>query len=130
MYRGFWTTSTCGNHETFHSRQKMQTNFEIVKREMIWGTYGKGGVEHCAGHCLKHKLQWVKLIDRETSHLQAILRTQRQIQGHMCQTVIESILADRGVKPDKFSYEAERKLMDDISVADRRWREEQRQKPS
>lgn len=39
----------------------MQTNFETLKRDLIWGTYGKGGVEHCAGRCPLHRLQWVKL---------------------------------------------------------------------
>lgn len=99
----------------------MRTISETVKNEMLWGTYGKGGVEHCAGRCPKHKLQWVKLVDRETSHLQAILRTQRQIINHPCLAVIHSILADRGVKPEAFSYAAEQELFDKMRAAERRY---------
>lgn len=50
--------------------------------ELLWGTYGKGGVEHCAGTCLLHPLRWVKLADCSTDHLQAILRTQHHIPWH------------------------------------------------
>ncbi len=85
-------------------------DLHIAKLEMVWGTYGKGGVEHCAGQCPEHGLKWVRLIDRETEHLQAILRTQGQIRYHPCRAVIESILEDRGVTPEKYSYEAEQEL--------------------
>jgi hypothetical protein len=96
----------------------MQTNSDLV-----WGTYGKGGVEHCAGRCPLHPLQWVKLVDRETSHLQAILRTQRQIRYTVYQRVIESILKDRGEKPETFSFEAERELFRKMSAAEARFRQ-------
>jgi hypothetical protein len=102
----------------------MQTN----SNDLIWGTYGKGGVEHCAGRCPLHPLQWVKLVDRETSHLQAILRTQRQIVGTHYQRGIEAILRKRGETPEKFSYEAEQELFRKMSAADARFRAEQRQK--
>jgi len=103
-------------------RTTVQSTFETMKREMLWGTYGKGGVEHCAGNCPEHKFQWVRLIDRETDHLQAILRTQRHILHHPCLAVIHGILADRGVVPEAFSYQAEREMMDEISAASQRWK--------
>jgi len=96
-------------------------DFETLKKTLVWGTYGKGGVEHCAGRCPEHKLQWVKLIDRETEHLQAILRTQRQIRyNRMYRGVIEGILKDRGVKPEQFSYEAEQELFNKMAEAERK----------
>lgn len=108
----------------------MQTNFKALKKTMIWGTFGKGGVEHCGGRCPLHKLEWVKLIDRESSHLQAILRTQRQIVGTDYQLAIEDILRDRGETPQKFSYEAEQKLFREAEAGERRYWLEQRKKPS
>jgi hypothetical protein len=76
----------------------------------MWGTYGKGGVEHCAGTCPLHQLTWKKLIDCDTEHLQAILRTQYQIVDHPYTGYIHSILEERGVRPEKFSTEAANKL--------------------
>jgi|SRR5579863_10177916 len=97
-------------------------DFETLKKTLVWGTYGKGGVEHCAGRCPEHKLQWVRLIDRETEHLQAILRTQRQIRYHrLYRGVIEGILKDRGVKPEQFSYEAEQELFTKMNEAERKF---------
>lgn len=32
----------------------------------MWGTYGKGGAEHCAGTCPEHRLVWKKLVDCDT----------------------------------------------------------------
>jgi hypothetical protein len=80
--------------------------FEYIKNEAMWGTYGKGGAEHCAGTCPEHQLFWKKLVDCDTEHLQAILRTQRHIVGHPYTELIHSILNDRGVKPEKFNFEA------------------------
>lgn len=93
------------------------TNFETLKNTMQWGTYGKGGVEHCGGQCPEHKLAWVKLVDRETEHLQAILRTQRHIYNGAGTYVeiIHSILADRGVEPEAFSYEAEQEMYNRVA---------------
>lgn len=95
-----------------------------LKQNLVWGTYGKGGVEHCGGHCPDHKLQWVKLHERETSHLQAILRTQRQIIGSDVERGIHALLADRGVKPVKFSYEAAQKMFTEAMLGQRRWAKE------
>ena len=83
----------------------------------VWGTYGKGGVEHCAGTCPLHRFAWKKLIDCDTEHLQAILRTQHQIVGHYYTDYIHSILKERGVKPEKFSVDAANKLFAAISRA-------------
>lgn len=98
------------------------SDFEIAKQEAFWGTFGKGGVEHCAGRCPLHKLQWKKLTDCDTEHLQAILRTQRQIRYHMYTKLIESILKDRGVKPEKFSFEAEQEFFEKIRLAEKTYR--------
>ncbi len=98
------------------------TDFETLKNNLMWGTYGKGGVEHCAGRCPEHKLQWVKLIERESEHLQAILRTQRQIVGTQYQHAIRSILLERGVKPEQYSFEAEQELFRKMDAADKAWR--------
>ena len=95
------------------------SNVFRMTRKTLWGTYGKGGVEHCAGHCPEHRLQWVRLVDRDTDHLQAILRTQSQIRYHICRAVIESILKDRGVTPEKFSEKAEQELFNKAAIAER-----------
>jgi hypothetical protein len=61
---------------------------------MVWGTYGKGGVEHCFGTCSEHQLRWMRLIDCSSEHLIAILRTQPQITS-LHRVVINNILNDR-----------------------------------
>jgi hypothetical protein len=76
----------------------------------MWGTYGKGGVEHCGGSCSSHPLTWKRLVDCDTEHLQAIIRTQRQLVGHEYTNLINSILADRGERPEKFSPAAEHRM--------------------
>jgi hypothetical protein len=63
----------------------------------------------------------VKLIDRETEHLQAILRTQGQVRYTHVEKVIHAILADRGVKPEAY-YAAEMELF-------AKWREAERKFP-
>ena len=95
------------------------TSLKDLKQNLMWGTYGKGGVEHCAGRCPEHKLQWVKLIERESDHLQAILRTQRQIVGTQYDRAIRSILMDRGVTPERYSYEAEQELFAKMRVGEK-----------
>lgn len=50
-----------------------------------WGTYGKSG---------KEPLKWVKLIDCETEHLEAILNTQSQISSGY-RLIIQTILQQR-----------------------------------
>jgi hypothetical protein len=111
----------------------MRTNFKTLdelKQNLIWGTYGKGGIEHCGGRCPKHPLQWVKLHERETSHLQAILRTQRQIIGSEYETAIHALLADRGVKPEKFSFEAQQEMFRKAINGEREWFRKQAEKAS
>jgi hypothetical protein len=61
---------------------------EAAKSQAMWGTYGKSGVE---------PLRMVKLVDCETDHLLEILRTQHHIRRTDYETIIRSILKDRGV---------------------------------
>ncbi len=86
-------------------------DFATAKREAVWGTYGKGGAEHCAGTCPEHQLRWKRLIDCDTDHLQMILQNQRHVRYSNVRTIIESILKDRGVEPKEFSLEAEREFL-------------------
>lgn len=72
------------------------TNFEFAKNNAEWGTNGKGGMGHCNGTCVYHQLQWKKLIDCDTEHLLAIVKTQPL--GSDYREIITSILSDRGVK--------------------------------
>ena len=65
--------------------------FEEIKQRAKWGTYGKSG---------KEPLQYKRLIDLTTEHLQAILDTQphisnTQYRGFSYDLLIMSILADR-----------------------------------
>jgi hypothetical protein len=69
--------------------------FEAAKETARWGTYGKGGVEHCGGTCPKHPLVWKRLVDCDTDHLQTIL--QYQLADDNYRELIRSILADRGI---------------------------------
>ena len=54
-------------------------------KNLRWGTYGK---DAC------HELRWVKLGDCSTGHLQAILRTQWQIDA-LYKRAIKAILHER-----------------------------------
>ena len=83
--------------------------------ELLWGTYGRGGVEHCAGTCPEHQLRWKKLTDCDIEHLQAILRTQRIPFRYT--EAIHAILIERGVEPDAFSLEAESEFLFAVSRA-------------
>jgi hypothetical protein len=65
-----------------------------LKYTMIWGTYGKGGVEHCQGTCPEHQLRWVRLMDCASDHLIKILITQYHITP-LYRAVIGAILMDR-----------------------------------
>ena len=83
--------------------------FDELKNTVQWGTYGKGGAEHCAGTCPEHQLRYKKLIDCDTDHLQAILRTQYQLYNPRLDyilDIIHSILKDRNIVPEEFSQEA------------------------
>lgn len=66
---------------------------ETAKQTAMWGSFGKGGVEHCSGTCPEHPLRWKRLMDCETEHLKAILRTQRPQASYF--VIITSILEDR-----------------------------------
>jgi len=68
---------------------------EQAKQVAMWGTYGKGGIEHCNGACDEHPLRYKRLIDCDDEHLQAILKTQ-SVQNSYA-VIIGSILADRGL---------------------------------
>jgi hypothetical protein len=50
-----------------------------ITRKTLWGTYGKGGFEHCAGMCPEHQLHYKPLEECDSDHLQMILRNQRQV---------------------------------------------------
>lgn len=79
-----------------------------AKQLAMWGTYGKGGAEHCSGTCPEHPLRWKRLIDCDTEHLQAILRTQWQLWypgvAGTCDypDIIKAILKDRGVEAETY----------------------------
>lgn len=97
-----------------------QRYFENLKNETMWGTYGRGGVEHCAGRCPEHQLKWKKLVDCDTDHLQAILRTQRQVdENPFIRSTIHAILIERGEKPKAFRVKAEREMYDKVYAAAR-----------
>jgi hypothetical protein len=55
-----------------------------IKEKLLWGTYGKDG---------KGPHRYVRLVTCETSHLQAILETQKI--SDIYSKVIKSILVDR-----------------------------------
>jgi hypothetical protein len=70
------------------------SDFGTAKAMATWGTYGKSG---------KDPLKYVRLVDCETPHLQAILKTQWQIANTVYEKIIKSILDDRRqpyVNPD------------------------------
>jgi hypothetical protein len=76
-----------------------------------WGTYGKGGFEHCAGRCPEHQLRYKSLVDCDTDHLQMILKNQRQVDRHpVYKSLIHEILIERGEVPEPFSQAAEDEL--------------------
>jgi hypothetical protein len=75
------------------------SDLPTAKYTALWGTYGKGGAEHCGGGCMHHRLRYVRLMDCDTEHLLAILATQHQLADTCYPAIIISILADRGVCP-------------------------------
>ena len=80
-------------------------------QDLMWGTYGKGGVEHCLGTCPLHQFRWKRLVDCETEHLQKILSNQRHVDHNPTYKMsIHAILIQRGVVPNAFSKEAEDEL--------------------
>jgi hypothetical protein len=91
-----------------------------MSSKLEWGTYGKGGVEHCAGTCPHHRLRVKRLSDCDTAHLQMILKNQRQVYYNGYAEAIHEILIERGVKPEKFSLQAEKELLNAYDTALRR----------
>lgn len=61
-------------------------SFEDIKKKLLWGTYGKDGDQ---------PLKYVRLIDCETEHLQAIIKDVAKINP-LHRGVILSILIERG----------------------------------
>ena len=89
-------------------------------RTAKWGTYGKGGIEHCMGRCSAHQFRWKLLTDCDTEHLQMILRNQRQVERHpVTKSIIHRILIGRGEKPEMFSVEAETLMFRQCAEAER-----------
>ncbi len=66
-----------------------------------WGTYGKNCDE---------PLHFMRLVDCETSHLQAILVTCKYISEDM-RKIIRELLAERGERPSEFSQPAHENWM-------------------
>lgn len=72
------------------------TRLQALKEDAEWGTYGKGGWEHCRGTCPEHQLRIVRLVDCTTEHLQAII-SGKFLVPYEYFVIISSILDDRGV---------------------------------
>jgi hypothetical protein len=82
-----------------------------LTRKTLWGTYGKGGFEHCAGMCPEHQLHWKPLDECDSDHLQMILRNQRQVdECPPLKQIIHEILFERGEVVPAFDPAAERRL--------------------
>lgn len=96
---------------------------EIYKQNMRWGTFGKGGAEHCMGRCPKHQMRIKKLIDCDTDHLQMILKNQRQVHDspYLLREIIHEILIERGVKPERFSPQAQAEFFRRCDEAERKF---------
>jgi hypothetical protein len=69
-------------------------SLHVAKHYATWGTYGKGGWEHCKGTCSKHQRREVRLRDCTTEHLQTLWTNNWLSEDY--QTIVESILDDRG----------------------------------
>jgi len=96
--------------------------FETYVRTAKWGTFGKGGVEHCVGRCPEHQLRFKKLIDCDDDHLQMILKNQRQVEeSPFLKRIIHYILIGRGVTPEAFDPEAEAQLFEQCAAATRKY---------
>jgi hypothetical protein len=80
---------------------KIVADIEDAKKIARWGTRGKSGHE---------PLDWVKLIDCETEHLEAILATQPHIASFEgLREIIEGIIADRKAAAAKAAKRARKK---------------------
>lgn len=74
----------------FKSIGKKQKQATLEQESLIWGTYGKDYVNW-------PNVTWKKLVECETDHLIAILKTQTQINDKYIQAIC-NILEDRDVK--------------------------------
>ena len=80
---------------------KIVADLEDAKKIARWGTRGKSG---------RDPVKWVKLIDCETDHLEAILATQPHIASFEgLREIIEGILADRKEAAAKAEKRARKK---------------------
>lgn len=83
-------------------------NLEDAKRLATWGTYGKGGWDHCKGNCPLHQYQEVRLQDCSTERLQTLWTNDWLTADY--DRIVESILDDRGadyelpVQPETADY--------------------------
>lgn len=77
---------------------------ELAKRAASWGTYGKGGWEHCHGRCPLHQYREVRLVDCTTEHLQTLLNDGWVGEDSDYATIIRAILDDRGEPHTKPEY--------------------------
>jgi len=66
--------------------------FSLIAERLLWKTCGPEG---------KEPGRWVPLLECETSHLEAILKTQRHIKGTLVERVVCYLLEKRknGYKP-------------------------------
>lgn len=72
-------------------------DLETAKKTAVWGTYGKNGYTHCAGHCPEHQYQEVRLIDCSTEHLQTLLTGVWLWGNQDYRVIVRAILKDRGL---------------------------------
>jgi len=78
-------TTSAGHGDTY---QVAVVGLEEAKNAACWGTMGKDG---------QGPLRFVKLVDCETDHLQAIIKTEIHISWDYL-LIIKSILKDRGIE--------------------------------
>lgn len=61
-------------------------SFDMIKRKLLWGTYGISGDQ---------PLRWKPLIECDSDHLRAILKTQVHVKGSRVERVALAILKER-----------------------------------
>jgi hypothetical protein len=69
-------------------------NVHDAKHVAVWGTYDKGGFEHCKGTCPLHQYREVRLADCSTEHLQTLWTNDWLDNDY--KRIVEAILDDRG----------------------------------
>ena len=76
-----YVRSSCnGDGESFTIT--LEDDHEIVRKYVDWGTYGKNGDE---------SLHYIKLMDMETGHIEAILETQKHVHPNLKQAMINEL---------------------------------------